>query len=76
MVASSVSFDGLYPNLEEVQGLRSKVMSLAGRGLSDIAATLALSENTLKTHFSRIYSKTGVHRQAELVSLMAAISPP
>lgn len=26
MVASSVSFDGLYPNLEEVQGLRSRAL--------------------------------------------------
>jgi DNA-binding CsgD family transcriptional regulator len=66
----------LLVTLFDLTPAEARVMSLAGRGLSDIAATLALSENTLKTHFSRIYSKTGVHRQAELVSLMAAISPP
>lgn len=38
------------------------------------AGHLGLSENTMKTHLKSIFSKTGVHRQSELIQL--AVSFP
>jgi DNA-binding CsgD family transcriptional regulator len=55
---------------------RVLVMASDGKGLSEISAELAISENTIKTHLGRIYAKTGVTRQAELVSLVASIALP
>jgi DNA-binding CsgD family transcriptional regulator/PAS domain-containing protein len=37
---------------------------------------LAVSENTLKTHLSRIYKKTQTKNLAELVRLIATVMPP
>jgi DNA-binding CsgD family transcriptional regulator len=47
-----------------------------GVGLTEAAEAAGVSENTAKTHLSRIYTKTGTHRQAELVALLARLSPP
>jgi DNA-binding CsgD family transcriptional regulator/PAS domain-containing protein len=47
-----------------------------GVGLADAANAAGVSENTAKTHLSRIYTKTGTHRQAELVALLARLTPP
>jgi DNA-binding CsgD family transcriptional regulator/PAS domain-containing protein len=47
-----------------------------GETLSKIAHAMDLSENTVKTHMSRIYAKTGTSRQAELVNLLNKLSAP
>jgi DNA-binding CsgD family transcriptional regulator len=56
----------------------AKVMSLAGAGsnTSAIAVTLGVSENTVKTHLSRVFGKTGVNRHVDLSQLVAALAPP
>jgi DNA-binding CsgD family transcriptional regulator/PAS domain-containing protein len=56
----------------------AKVMSLAGAGsnTSAIALTLGVSENTVKTHLSRVFGKTGVSRHIDLSQLVASLSPP
>lgn len=41
-----------------------------GRNRKVIAETLVLSENTVKTHISNLYAKTGVHTQQELIDLV------
>lgn len=41
-----------------------------GDGKAAAAARLGISYATARTHLSRIFEKTGVHRQAELVSLL------
>jgi DNA-binding CsgD family transcriptional regulator len=57
----------------------ARVMSLMaseGANPSATAALLGVSENTIKTHLGRVYSKTGVTRQVELTSLVASLAPP
>jgi len=42
---------------------------------SQIATRLHLSRNTIKTHLRRVYEKMGIHRQAELVRVLATRDP-
>lgn len=44
-----------------------------GRPLTDAAADLGISPLTARTHLKRVFDKTGVHRQAELVRLVAGL---
>lgn len=62
--------------LREVYGLtraEADVASELARGvdLREIAATLAITRNTVQTHLKKIFQKTGARRQAELVLLFA-----
>jgi DNA-binding CsgD family transcriptional regulator len=43
-------------------------------GVSEIARSLGISEQTVKTHLKRIFGKTGTKRQAELTKLMASFA--
>jgi DNA-binding CsgD family transcriptional regulator len=45
-------------------------------GVPEVASALGLSQTTVKTHLSRIFEKTGVNRQADLVKLVAGYSSP
>ena len=47
-----------------------EVSDLVSRGLTngEIGRSLDISEPTVKTHLRNIYSKTGVHDRAQLVS--------
>jgi DNA-binding CsgD family transcriptional regulator len=47
-----------------------------GLSVPQTAQALCVSENTIKTQLARIYAKTGVSRQAELVALLANLAPP
>jgi DNA-binding CsgD family transcriptional regulator len=49
---------------------------LSGMSLVEAAAALKIAETTAKTHLSRIFAKTGVSRQAELVALVDRLKPP
>jgi DNA-binding CsgD family transcriptional regulator/PAS domain-containing protein len=49
---------------------------LRGTSLVEAAAALGIAETTAKTHLSRIFAKTGVSRQAELVALVHRLTPP
>jgi DNA-binding CsgD family transcriptional regulator/PAS domain-containing protein len=49
---------------------------LIGRTLSETAKTNAIALSTARTHMAKIFSKTGVSRQAELVRLAAQFAPP
>ena len=53
---------------------RVMYLSAAGSSLADIGAALGVTENTVKTHLGRVYSKTGVSRQVEIVALMSSIT--
>ncbi len=44
-----------------------------GEDLESIAAALAISRSTARTHLARIFIKTGTNRQAELAALLARI---
>ncbi len=45
-----------------------------GDTVANAASTLGVSESTVRTHLLRIFEKTGVHRQVDLVKLAAALS--
>lgn len=64
--------------LYDLTPAESRVMALIGEGVSTTLAAqqLNVSENTVKTHLARVYSKTGVSRQAELVKLVCALALP
>jgi DNA-binding CsgD family transcriptional regulator len=45
-------------------------------GVPESSQKLGLAETTVKTHLSRVFSKTGASRQADLVKLAAGFSNP
>jgi DNA-binding CsgD family transcriptional regulator len=45
-------------------------------GIPDVADALGLSTETVKKHLAHVYAKTGTHRQADLVKLVAGFSSP
>jgi DNA-binding CsgD family transcriptional regulator len=45
-------------------------------GISKVAENLGMSPSTVKTHLSRVFQKTGVARQADLVRLVEGYSTP
>ena len=47
-----------------------------GSTRSQAARALGIEENTIKTHLSHIFLKTGTRRQADLVALYASLSLP
>lgn len=47
-----------------------------GRTVAETARELGVRPSTIKTHLLRIFEKTGVHRQADLVALAHALAPP
>ena len=49
---------------------------LGGRTLAETAAALGIAMTTAKMHLENIFSKTGVHRQAELMLLATRAAPP
>lgn len=49
---------------------------LQGGTLVAAAAAIGIGEATAKTHLARIFAKAGVSRQAELVALIARLTPP
>jgi DNA-binding CsgD family transcriptional regulator/PAS domain-containing protein len=48
----------------------------AGGTPTEIARALGVAPSTVRTHLLRLFAKTGVRRQAELVQLAAALAPP
>ncbi|MXO86443.1 hypothetical protein GRI38_10445 [Altererythrobacter aurantiacus] len=49
------------------------IEACAGGGRAEIAERCGLSPSTIRSHLESIYSKTGVHRQSELVHLVETI---
>jgi DNA-binding CsgD family transcriptional regulator/PAS domain-containing protein len=45
-------------------------------GVPEVAAALGVAATTIKTHLGRLFEKTGVARQADLVKLVAGFSTP
>ena len=65
--------------LRDLLGLTKAEARLAaflaeGHSLVEAARQLGISHNTAKVHLSAVFSKTGVHRQAQLVSLLASLN--
>ncbi len=45
-------------------------------GVPEVAVALGIAETTVKTHLARLFYKTGVKRQADLVKIVAGFSTP
>ena len=45
-------------------------------GTPEVAETLGVAETTVKFHLRRLFSKTGSHRQADLVKIVAGFTGP
>jgi DNA-binding CsgD family transcriptional regulator/PAS domain-containing protein len=56
--------------------LRVALALAPGLGLKEAADLIGIRETTAKTHLQKIFEKTGTSRQAELVQLLMASSPP
>ena len=48
----------------------------SGKSVEQIAASIGISVETVRTHLKRIMSKTGTKRQGELISLLLGLAPP
>lgn len=48
----------------------------AGKRRAEAAAALGISDNTVKTHLDRVYSKTGTSDQSALAGLVASLASP
>lgn len=65
--------------LRELYGLTDGEARIAaavagGAGISAVAQALGISRNTVKTHLSRVFAKTGTTRQTELARLVTAMA--
>jgi DNA-binding CsgD family transcriptional regulator/PAS domain-containing protein len=67
-----------FARLYGLTGAELKVLlALApGRNVREAASALNVREPTIKTHLQRIYEKTGMSRQSELVRLLLSHTPP
>ncbi len=62
---------GLSPAQKKVAALIAE-----GKSLTEIAAAMAITANTARTHLDRVFDKTGVRNQTALVRvLLSAVSP-
>jgi DNA-binding CsgD family transcriptional regulator len=67
-----------FARLYGLTGAELKVLLTLAPGLTakDAAGALGVREPTIKTHLQRIYEKTGMSRQSELVRLLLSHTPP
>lgn len=65
---------GLY-GLTPTEG-RVMLEIASGRNRQEAAAALAMAASTVKSHLERIFAKTGTSSQAELIMLVARLTPP
>jgi DNA-binding CsgD family transcriptional regulator/PAS domain-containing protein len=75
---ASLPPETLLVTLFDLTPAEARVMFSLSGALSrhNAAEALGMSENTMKTHLSRIFAKTETSSQAELVSLMRSIARP
>lgn len=68
----------LFATLFDFTAAETRVVELLMRGNTSVEAARALgiTETTVRTHLTRIFSKTGVSRQTELIALMHKMAPP
>jgi len=66
------------PQIGELSGRQLEVLShlLDGQRVPAIAASMYVSQSTVRNHLSAIYHKLGVHSQSELVALVRDLDDP
>jgi DNA-binding CsgD family transcriptional regulator/PAS domain-containing protein len=70
-LASLDSFSAAY----HLTKAESRLINLLarGRGLFEAASELGITKNTARTHMRHIYSKVGIHRQTDIIRLLAKL---
>jgi DNA-binding CsgD family transcriptional regulator len=73
MVASSSPAPSLLQALFDLTPAEARIASqiTEGKSIEQISLATGLSQNTVRTHLKSVFQKTGVERQAELVSLLS-----
>jgi DNA-binding CsgD family transcriptional regulator len=51
------------------------VLIAEGLSLEEVARHLRIQRGTVRNHLKGVFEKTGTHRQAELVALLARLGP-
>ena len=86
--AAAAIFIGALPDEEDAADIMTAAFNLtpaekrvlagllAGRTLAETAAALDVAQTTAKSQLERIFSKTGVSRQADLILLATRLTPP
>ena len=77
-IGQSQSPDAALAALFNLTRAEARVLSeiASGSTLPDVARTLNIGASTVKTHLLKIFSKTGTHRQADLVRLVVSLTFP
>jgi DNA-binding CsgD family transcriptional regulator/PAS domain-containing protein len=75
---ASLPPEALLVTLFDLTPTEARVMTSIGTGRSRLHASedLAMSENTMKTHLTRIFAKTETSSQSELMRLVHSVIPP
>jgi DNA-binding CsgD family transcriptional regulator len=47
-----------------------------GQSVEDVAKSLGISKNTVRTHLRKVFSKTGITRQTQLIAFIHEMRPP
>jgi DNA-binding CsgD family transcriptional regulator/PAS domain-containing protein len=68
----------VFSTLFDLTPAEARLMLKIGSGMTIPAAALelAVTESTVKTHLNRIFRKTEITRQTDLVALVASLRPP
>jgi DNA-binding CsgD family transcriptional regulator len=86
--AAAAIFIGALPDEHDAADLMTAVFGLtpaekrvlagllAGRTLAETAAALDAAQTTAKSQLEKVFSKTGVSRQADLLRLSSRMTPP
>ncbi len=89
-IAGDLRFAGVVPHLDRLPDMARfpalsrlttreweiLVLLLEGERVAAIATDLYVSQSTVRNHLSSIFSKLGVHSQAELIHRLRATEPP
>ncbi|MBN8965840.1 MAG: helix-turn-helix transcriptional regulator [Rhizobiales bacterium] len=72
-VATAEVLEGLF-DLTPAEARVARAIA-EGDAIADIAPSLGVAEGTVRTQLKAVLAKTGLHRQAELVALLAGSAP-
>ena len=76
-ITHNLTVDLLTP-LFELTAAEIRVFELisAGRTTKEVAVMLGVAQSTVRTHLLRVFEKTGVKRQADLIRMVHSLSSP
>ena len=83
MAVSALKKSALVPSPAVLRGLfdltpaeaRFASALVSGRAVKEASRSVGITESSGRTYLTRIFAKTGTHRQAELVTLLTTAHP-